>query len=394
MIAELEEKRIIRARTALMLQSPFFSSLVLRLIMAQCETIPAMATDGRYLYWNPLFVRSLSDDELKGVVAHEVMHPAMGHIARMGTRNLSKWNIATDAVINQTLLDAGFTLPKDRVLLPSIVSKVGETYAEEVYAKLPDMPDDGEGEGEGGGQGVVRAPKTQGGFGQIIPPKDESGQPLSQEAQQNLEQEWKIAATQAAINAKLAGNAPGNLLRVVEEALRSKVNWREVLRRFITSATEPRDYQWCPPNRRFIAMGMYLPSIKREGTGSIDIHVDVSGSISQELLNQWAGELQEINREVRPEKMRVLYFDHALQLPVEEYAPDDEITLTMRGGGGTSYVPSFEWVSKQDDQPMCAIVLTDLYCDEYPTQPDYPVLFATEGEQTARWGETVRLEEI
>src|SRR5688572_27598224 len=45
---------------------------------------------------NPEYVAKLSDQELAGVVFHELFHPMLGHHERMGSRSLRRWNRAAD----------------------------------------------------------------------------------------------------------------------------------------------------------------------------------------------------------------------------------------------------------------------------------------------------------
>ena len=105
--------RIQKARTALLLDHPFFGALLFRLGGRSSTSIETMATDGVSIYYNPGYVETLSAAELAGVLAHEVMHPALQHHTRRGGRNPKRWNIACDYAINPLLIDAGFTLPKD-----------------------------------------------------------------------------------------------------------------------------------------------------------------------------------------------------------------------------------------------------------------------------------------
>ena len=69
--------RIQKARTTLLLDHPFFGSLLFRLKGRESRSIATMATDGVSLYYNPKFVDMLNSATLAGVLAHEVMHP--GH---------------------------------------------------------------------------------------------------------------------------------------------------------------------------------------------------------------------------------------------------------------------------------------------------------------------------
>jgi len=77
-------ERIRKARTALLLDHPFFGSLLFRLKGEECRSIPTMATNGVVLRYNPVFVDTLNAATLAGVLAHEVMHPAGGPTATPG----------------------------------------------------------------------------------------------------------------------------------------------------------------------------------------------------------------------------------------------------------------------------------------------------------------------
>jgi 6-phosphogluconolactonase/glucosamine-6-phosphate isomerase/deaminase len=79
--------RIQKARTTLLLDHPFFGTLLFRLGARARSSIATMATDGVSLYFNPEFVDSLSSAELIGVLAHETMHPALQHHTRRGGRD-------------------------------------------------------------------------------------------------------------------------------------------------------------------------------------------------------------------------------------------------------------------------------------------------------------------
>jgi predicted metal-dependent peptidase len=90
-----------------------------------------MATDGRRIVYNPAFVESLAPKELEAVLAHEVMHCALGHHCRRGERDPRLWNEAADFAINPLLMANGFTLPEDALLDPAF----DNLSAEEIYAR-------------------------------------------------------------------------------------------------------------------------------------------------------------------------------------------------------------------------------------------------------------------
>ena len=62
-------RRIQKARTALVLDHPFFGSLLFRLKGFECRFIQTMATDGVSLYYNPDFVETLNAATLAGTLA-------------------------------------------------------------------------------------------------------------------------------------------------------------------------------------------------------------------------------------------------------------------------------------------------------------------------------------
>ena len=140
--------RIQKARTALLLDHPFFGSLLFRLGGRASNSIQTMATDGVSLFYNPEFVDTLNAAELAGVLAHEVMHPALQHHTRRGDRDRKRWNMACDYAINPLLLDAGLTLPKDVL----IDHRFRGMSAERIYNLIEEQQDQDSSNGEGENQ--------------------------------------------------------------------------------------------------------------------------------------------------------------------------------------------------------------------------------------------------
>jgi predicted metal-dependent peptidase len=218
----------------------------------------------------------------------------------------------------------------------------------------------------------------------------EDGGPASEAELSRQAHEWRIAVEQAVRSAKACGRWPGGLERHLADAKVSRTQWRSVLRDFISS-TDPSDYRWTPPNRRYVASGLYLPSVERSGIGEIVIAVDTSGSVDETTLEQFAGEIRAIADETHPERIYVVYCDAEVQR-VDEFGANDPIELSPKGGEGTDFKPPFRWVDEQGLDPKCLIYLTDLWCKSFPDPPAYPVLWATDSpDRTAPFGETLRI---
>ena len=419
-------QKLTRARVQLLLAQPFFGTLSLRLKLVPGD-LPTMATDGARIVYNPAFVDELKPAELEGTLAHEVMHCALGHQCRRGERDPRLWNEAADLAINPILISNGFTLPAGALIDPAFKN----LSAEEIYARLSRRKTEGgtapkqapqqtnagggtasspqatrgsgpcnaksdlssksapEQDGQTTSEAAGPEPSEPGGLGEVVDATDEQGQTASPAEKRRQEHEWGIAAEQALRSAKACGHDPIGIERPLTESRQSQQDWRAILRDFV-AATAPSDYRWTPPNRRYIASGLYLPSVERRGLGEVVIAVDTSGSIGKREHEQFAAEISAIFEETQPEAIHVVYCDAAVQC-VQQFGPAEPVQLEPKGGGGTDFRPAFEWVAENDFAPVCLIYLTDLCCDSFPETPEYPVLWVTDSRRTAPFGETVRI---
>ena len=393
--------RIQKARTSLILDHPFFGSLLFRLKGRECRSIQTMATDGVSLFYNPDFVETLNAATLAGTLAHEVMHPALHHHVRRSGRDPRRWNQACDFAINPLLVDAGLSLPDDvliddrfRGMSAEQIYNLLESESETEQDSERESGDDELGgeeskdEASGGGDSnEPSAPVTEGGIGQVLDASapDEETPTIEEQAR-----EWDIAVNQATTIAKHAGKVPAGLNRTLEGAAEAAVDWRELLRRF-WSETTPADYSWMRANRRHLWAGLYLPGVVREGVSEVAIAVDCSGSVSARQLRLFEAEVRSILEGQRPERVYVLYFDAVVQ-KVETYEAGQRIDLHPVGGGGTEFGPCFEWLDERSIRPQCLVFLTDLYGSFPPFAPCYPVLWASTASRKAPFGQVIPIQ--
>lgn len=362
--------KVQRARTQLILKFPFFGVLALQLKLRESPDIETAATDGREIIFNPEFVNKLTQNELLGLLAHEVMHPAFLHHTRRGNRDPQKWNMACDYAINPLLKQAGLTLPEGGLDDPKYHGK----SSEEIYNLLKQDKDSGS--NYGGGQnfgGVMDSPNSEGGGGNA-----------STQAQE--EAQWKQNMAQAATAARNAGKLPAHLQRLVDESLQAEIPWKEVLRRFMTER-QPAGVDWSRPSRRFIASKIYMPS-RREDTaaGEMVFVIDTSGSVSDKELSEMAAEIRAVKEEVKPSKLHVIYCDSEVN-HVDTFGPEDEMVVKPHGGGGTDFRPPFTWLEEHGVEPRCLVYLTDGY-GPFPQEVDFPVMWAINNKEvTPPWGE-------
>ncbi len=166
------EKKVSKGKVNLILDHPFFGSLIMKLKFSAMKRLSTMATDGVNLFYGEKFVDKLTLAEFTGVLAHEVLHCANNHMGRREGRDMKLWNIACDYAINPLLLSCKFELPKPYLH----DTRFNNMAAEQIYSvlkeeasKKPDpptgpgptpppgdgnpKPEDEEGDGGGSGDG-------------------------------------------------------------------------------------------------------------------------------------------------------------------------------------------------------------------------------------------------
>lgn len=373
-----------------MADQPFYGIVSLRIELLEdvaCETVWC---NGVQLGFNPRFVRDCTELELKAVLTKMTLHAALGHAWRCDRRDLKLWNEACDYAVAPIVREAGCRLPG--------VFRSRDDFAgwcaEAIYRKLleeqsdasnqsskpqPDPgPDDGSSEDSGGeGEDEDAASEKQGDedseswrdgpIGEIRPAPADCDQRAK-------EVEFQLAAQQGAM---AQGDLPGLLGIALAQSKQPRVGWKEVLWQFAQNAFKPTDYTWSRPNTRYMPMGLYLPRLHGRQTPPMVAAVDVSGSIvaNPSLTQAFVDEVGGILAQCAPERMDVLYVDTAVRLHEVFEVGDSLAPKQIPGGGGTSFVPAFEWVTSQGEDPCCLVYLTDLLGAFPAEEPPYPVLW-------------------
>jgi len=362
--------RIAKAKTSQILEHPFVGTIALNMPHVLDDSIPTACTNGKRVRYNPKFLETLTDEQVKFLVAHECFHPMLEHIFRLKGRDARKWNKAGDYVINKLLVDEGIGKFIDGGLLDDNIYKAGGGTTDGIYNILPEEDGDGGDGGYGIGDDLEEAP---GG--------------AADQAQEAAE--WRVKVAQAAQAAKMMGKLSANMQRFVDEVLQPKVDWRDVLSRFLTKCKDDTR-SFARPNRRFLSQGLYLPSTSGERLGEVAVYIDCSGSIGPKELAEFAAELKAIHEDMRPAKLHVGYFDSEVS-HLDVFGPDDTVTVAPHGGGGTAFSPIFKHIAANNIEPVACVVLTDLCCDDFGAAPDYPVLWVSNASDKAPWGEVVKM---
>lgn len=359
----MKHTKIAKSRAGLIIDQPFFASILLPMPITEDSNVSTFATDGESILYNEAWAETLTQAETTFVLAHETLHCVFDHFSRRGDRDPELWNVAADFVINQHLVEAKVgTMPKVGLYDPKLFQKGGGT-AEGIYRLLDPKKHKGKKPGQ---PGAALDKITDAGTNNGTKPTDAA---TMAEKAANL----RVRVIQAKNAAKMQGKLSAGLERLLNEALEPVVNWKEELRRFVSERAKV-EYTFARPKRRFLAEDLYLPSLSGEKMGLITIAVDCSGSVSNKLLDSFGAEINAIREDVHPSAIEIIYFDSKV-CHVERFEADESIVFRAKGGGGTDFEPVFENINKGAELPIACVFLTDLECDSFGDAPAYPVLW-------------------
>jgi predicted metal-dependent peptidase len=226
-------------------------------------------------------------------------------------------------------------------------------------------------------------------------PKSGAPKPVDsegKEASEALEGHWRNALEQAQIAAKTlaAGKMPAGIQREMPSVLAAQLDWRTYLWRYLTQT--PTDFQ--DFDRRFVGQGMYLDSLTGESV-QVLVCVDTSGSVGNDEMQAFVGEVREILRAYPHMRCELYYADAALYGPYP--LKSNSVIPPPQGGGGTDFRPFFDQIATHPFLwgRTAAIYLTDGYGSFPERSPKCPVLWVVTpgGLDLDRFpfGEAVRL---
>jgi predicted metal-dependent peptidase len=354
---------------------PFFGYLALSTEIEMVDNESGILTagvDGRRMYINTDFFYSLSKEKRESLITHEVMHLALRHVPRRKWRMSRRWNVAADFMVNETMLEQGVPLAAqdegDLVTAQSIMRihgismpDVNTTTAEYVYNILPDTP-------------TLSCPDD------LMPSKgmgdmDDSEEGRSAGGEHNTipdEEYWRNALSAAATYVKKNnyGRLPGWLERVIGFST-PRLDWRSLLTYFIgTLLSDRRTYRAL--SRRHIWRGAILPR-DEESKLYLVVAVDASGSITPKQLSEFMGEVGNI---LEGGRTLIKLYVHDVKVTERIIVRNqNDLPERVRGGGGTSFIPTTDEIEELFPRPDGIIWLTDGWGSFPEKEPSIPVLW-------------------
>jgi predicted metal-dependent peptidase len=363
--------KVSRALIKLVSNRAFYGSCALRLNIVEDKTTQTMATDGRSIFWGREAVDEWTEEEVEGVLAHEVLHVVLLHHLRKQDRSHKKWNIATDFSINETLDEDGFKLPKGALQDRAHRNK----NAEKVYDDIKDQ--------------YYEDPE----WGYVMDMTDKDGNPVTGDEKDKAIDDVNEMIAAAADAAEKAGqDLHGNIEELVKNVGTPKVNWRSFIRTTLMS-NKPEDYSWSRPNRKMLsALDLYTPRMVSTAVGPLAVVLDTSASVSMKEREAFLAELQSINESLKPEAINIVCVDTSVAV-CYSFTPHDDITeLKLSGGGGTDMTPGFNYVLECLPETETLLCFSDCEFNSWPEEPALPVIWLSTGHTDNPYGTLVKVE--
>jgi predicted metal-dependent peptidase len=344
----------------LLSDEPFFSAISRRVNKQASRGLPTAGvtvdkdTLQFKMLYNPDFFKDMEENKIKGVLMHEFYHLIFKHVTSRKPENVPHlvWNIAGDLAINSMIgadnLPEGCCIPGGKQFEDYPMGKTAEFYLE--------MMKDDENFGDGNGGFKDFDGESGSDFGNF---DDHSGwDELTDDERQMVEERAKDIMEKAAKEANNSGRGWGSvssgIKREIMERLKTRVDWKKVLRAFIGAAQRAdKSNTMRRINRRF----PYIHAGRKVNrVANIAISIDQSGSVSDSELNAFFNELNKLSE-----------LATFTVIPFDTKVAEDKVYTWRKGEkrkwervmyGGTCFNAPTEYVNKGNYDGH--IVLTDL----------------------------------
>ncbi len=352
------------ARVWTVRRAPYLASAILALepivvVQDAGHDLSALPTDPTWhVYLEPAVLDSTGVPELGFWLLHQVTHLLRRHGDRypgeagsttpLSGRNADqrRWNLASDAEINDDLSVEDMTLPP-RATTPTMLGLPDSRLAEQYWDDLADgSPPAGRPDCGTGADGRPR-PWNAGLAG------------LSEVNEKLLARD---VARRIREHSRSRGEMPGGWQRWADEVLEPVVDWRRSLRasvrRGVADVAGRVDFTYRKPSRRAAALpDIVLPSL-RQPMPTVAVVIDTSGSMSDGMLSQVLAEVAGLLASVGVGRGRL----HVVCCDARAYRAQRVMNardVRLLGGGGTDMGAGLAATTDLRPRPDLVIVLTD-----------------------------------
>ena len=346
----------------LMLKEPYYGFFLIMLNKVWRKDLPTAGVSKNGINFqlaiNEEFWTGLSEMHQMGLLKHELLHIAFGHLTSFKSfKNHRLANIAMDMEINQ-YIDKDW-LPKGGVDIDDyedldLERKAGCRY---YYDKLNQFQEEKDKNGSCGNEDMDKLlDQAANGEG---PDHSTWGEfeDLSEAEQKLIEKQLqKVLADAKEQTVKKRGNVPGEIegVIIVEEIVPPKFDWRGYIRRFTGVSTKVFTKKIRrKENRRYEEN----PGLKIKMRQHMLLAIDTSGSVSNTELQEFMGEIHHIYK--AGVDVTIMQCDTSIR-SIEAYKGKNEINVV--GRGGTEFDPVLDYYNANQKKYTSLVYFTDGEC--------------------------------
>jgi len=364
------------AKIRLLMRQPLFGAILMSYPII-LRDVGTMCTNFKNIYVDPRCGDALPRNQFTTVILHELLHIILKHFYRFHTENKSEEerkmiNYAEDYAVNSIIKDE--LTPDDKMLeLPDWVlydEKFKGLSAEKILEILKKEKKENPqkyqqrvvlaigGEGKPPGQYDNHDISSQETQKQIEQTKKETGRSFK-EQMDDIDYKVFEAAKGLIMGGKSRGTIPSHMQRLIDEYLenlKGHVDWKRYIKGRIQEIGKGQ-YTMNRVNRSYIPYGFYFPG-QCSTKAKIAMAVDTSGSVSTNALIKFIGELKYMLRLIPGLEVVLFGVDAEIQGKARIKGMKnfkDTLIKTLKGGGGTSFIPVFKNLLESRDRDIKAL---------------------------------------
>jgi len=273
------------------------------------------------------------------VLLHELWHIALLHIPRGIGKYSNVWNRACDVRINNDLIKAGHSMPegKDEWVSDPDVDEPTKLSEEELYE--------------------LYLQETS---------EEERGSPNSLDDSTQEEHNQHIALAQRALlncSGSTQDDVTASIRKHIDSLTHKPLPWYQILYEHLQDSLV-YEVTWTRPNRRYLALDVYLPARERlpNSIEHLAIYIDTSGSVSDSDVAIFTREIKSIVDTLAINRCSIHSFNTSIEQSFE--LQDDPELNELMGYGGTNLQCAVDHMVTIN--PDVAVVFSDL--DDTPPE--------------------------
>jgi predicted metal-dependent peptidase len=346
----------------LMLKEPYYGFFLIMLNKVWRKDLPTAGVSKHNINYqlaiNEEFWTGLSDDHKMGLLKHELLHIAFGHLVSFSSFSNKKLaNVAMDMEINQ-YIEASW-LPEGGINIDDYTDiqldrKAGCRY---YYDQLLRLQDEKDKNGSTGDQAMDNLLDNI--ASGDIPDHStwEEFEDMSEAEKKLIEKQvQKILQDAKEQTVKKRGNVPGEIegLIVLDEVTKAKFDWKGYLRRFTGTSTKIFTKKIRrKENHRYEDN----PGLKIKMRQHMLLAIDTSGSVSNDELSEFMNEIHHIHK--AGVDITIVQCDTSIR-SIEAYKGKND--LKVHGRGGTEFDPVLDYYNANIGKYTSLVYFTDGEC--------------------------------